>query len=39
MEYDWTGARTRRTNQFRLGIVCVVAASLMMVIPVFIGLV
>ncbi len=39
MQYDWTGTRTRRSNQFRLGIVCMVAASLMMGIPVWIGMI
>lgn len=38
MQYDWTGTRARRTNQFRLGIACVIAASLMM-IPVWFSLV
>lgn len=38
MEYDWTGARTRRANHFKLGLLCL-AAMTMMAVPLWIGLV
>lgn len=35
MDYDWSGARTRRVHHFKIGLICLAAAT-MLAIPLLI---